>query len=111
MKSKTKVILGTVITFWPFIALLSYAILDHSIWNEPNADPINQWYNRLAILAGWTGTLPLTVFIWHRMTTARPLVTRIAMAGIANIAYSACYYGVFYVFFWVVAFGFDHIFI
>jgi hypothetical protein len=110
MKNK-RLILGIVTTLWPFIALLLYSILDSSIWNEPNPKPTVAWLWRVATILAWTGTIPMTLFLWTHLPQHRHSTLRIAAVGLTNVAFSALYYGILYVFFLTVAFSFNHIFI
>ena len=104
-----RVILGVITSLWPFIALLLFAIIDDSIWNQPSPEPIVKSLAYVAIICAWTGTIPLTLFLWKRILKKRQLRFRVFAAGLLNVAYSAIYYGALYAFFLAVAFGFDHI--
>ena len=108
MKNKY-IIIGTATTAWPFIALLLFAALSNTIWNELNTTASVQLLVRVAIAAAWTGTIPLTLYFWNRIMRGRHPIPRILAIGLINIAFTTAYYGALYVFFLAVAIGFDHI--
>ena len=108
MKNRN-IIIGVATTAWPFIALLLFAALSNTVWNEPNTTASVQLLVRVAIAAAWTGTIPFTLYFFNRIMRSRHLIPRILAIGLLNIAYTTVYYGVLYVFFLAVAIGFDHI--
>ena len=111
MRKSTKIVLGALVTLWPFMALLSYAVFDHTVWNDLSPSVATQWCAWLSVLASWTGTLPLTLAAWNKIGKTHLRVPRFVVGGLVNVGFSAVYMGVLYVFFLAVAFGFDHIFI
>ena len=108
MKNRN-IIIGVITTAWPFIALLLFAALSTTIWNESSTTDNVQLLIRVAMVAAWTGTIPLTLYFWNRIMQGRHLISRILAIVLLNIAYTTAYYGALYVFFLAVAFGFDHI--
>ena len=108
MKNRN-IIIGVTTTAWPFIALLLFAALSTTIWNESSTTDSVQLLIRVAIVAAWTGTIPLTLYFWNRIMRGRHPVPRILAIGLLNIAYTTAYFGALYVFFLAIAIGFDHI--
>ena len=108
MKNRN-IIIGIATTAWPFIALLLFAALSSTIWNEPSTTVSVQLLVRVAVAAAWTGTIPLTLYFWSRIMRGRHPIPRILAIGLLNIAYTTAYFGALYVFFLAIAIGFDHI--
>ena len=108
MKNRN-IIIGSATTAWPFIALLLFAALSSTIWNEPSTTVSVQLLVRVAVAAAWTGTIPLTLYFWSRIMRGRHPIPRILAIGLLNIAYTTAYFGALYVFFLAIAIGFDHI--
>ena len=108
MKNRN-IIIGITTTAWPFIALLLFAAFSNTIWNEPNTAVSPQLLVRVAMAAAWTGTFPLTLYIWNRILQGHHPIPRALATGLINIAYTAAYFGALYVFFLAIAIGFDHI--
>jgi hypothetical protein len=111
MNKKTNTLLKILWSLWPFVALLIYAIIDNTVWNEPNLGTTVQWCEGVLLLAAWTGTIPLTTNIWNRLSPHRSLPARLAIIGVVNIGYSLIYFTILYTFFLAVAVGFNHLFI
>ena len=108
MKNRN-IIIGIATTAWPFIALLLFAALNNSIWNETSTTAGVYLLARIAMVAAWTGTIPFTLYFWNRTLRDRHPLPRLLAAGLLNIAYTAVYYGALYVVFLTLAFGFEHI--
>lgn len=108
---RTGIVFGALVTLWPFIALLSVAAFDNTVWNDPNPSVKARCCAWMGVLASWTGTLPLTVAVLRRFGKIRTRVAQFAYAGLVNIGISAVYMVLLYMYFLAVAFGFDHIFI